>query len=173
MQLKTLTTKLETSDRESIDFILNNKVEQRGAAGVTDYIGLALDNLSSQKDRIKQAVNELREVQKSIEYQEEVIKAGVAEWLESNGIDRLEGDRISSITVFNKKETTELMIDNEEAVINAGYFKTEIDKTATKNALIEGVQIEGAHLTITHNETSIKLNKKRLKANEVEDAKSA
>jgi hypothetical protein len=166
MQLKTLQTRLETADRESISIILNDQAMTAGANATADYIGLAIDNISSQKDRIKQAVLELREVQKSLEQQEDIIKVGVAVWLSENGIDKLQGDRISSITLFDKKESQEIIIDDEESVINAGYFKMTVDKTAAKQALQDGAQFEGAHIEITYNEQSIKLNKKRLKVSE-------
>jgi len=163
MQLKTLQTKLETSDRESISLILNDKAMTLGANATVDYVGFALDNITSQKERIKQAIAELRDVQKSLEFQEDVIKIGVSEWMSDNGIDKINGDRISSITILDKKESKELIVDNEEAVVNAGYFKMAIDKTSAKQAVLDGVQVEGCHIEVTYNEPSIKLNKKRVK----------
>lgn len=163
MSLKQLTTKLENASIDEISIILNDKAETVGANATVDYIGFALENLESQKERIKNAIAELREVSKAIESQEDIIKTGVSAWLTNNGIDKLNGDSISSISVFDKKETTELVIDSEEAVINAGYFKMTADKTAVKQALIDGANIDGAHLEITYNEPSIRLNKKRLK----------
>lgn len=176
MNLKTITTKLETADREEIQVILNSKAMTVGANQTVDYIGMALDNLDSARDRIKSAMAELKEVLSSIDSQEAVIKVGVSEWLTSNGIDKLQGDRISSISVFDKKESKELVIDDEEACINAGYFKMVIDKSSLKSALLEGVAIDGSHIEIVHNEPSIRLNKKREKVNSIEvieDAKSA
>ena len=168
MQLKTLTTKLENADRESISLILNDKASTVGANQTVDYIGLAIDNINSQKDRIKQAIAELNEIRKTLEAQEDLIKIGVSEWMSENGIDKLNGDRISSITVFDKKESQDIIIDDEEAIINAGYFKMTIDKVGAKQALQEGVNIDGCHIEITHNEPSVKINKKRLKSSDVE-----
>ncbi len=59
------------------------------------------------------------------------------------------------------KEKTTVIIDNEEALINAGYFKAALDKTEVKNAILNGVELEGAHLEIEHQEPTIKINKKR------------
>jgi hypothetical protein len=165
MNLKTITTKLETAQREDIAFILNGKAEAVGANATVDYIGMALDNIDSAKERIKNAIAELTEIRKSLESQEAVIKIGVSEWLTSNGIEKLQGDRISSISILEKKESKELIVDNEEACINAGHFKMVIDKTSVKNALFEGDFIDGAHIETVHNEPSIRLNKKREKAN--------
>jgi len=79
--------------------------------------------------------------------------------LTSNGVDKLQGDLVSSLTVFEKAQTTELIITDEESLINAGYFIMSVDKTAVKNALLDGVDVVGAKLEITHNENSIKINK--------------
>lgn len=168
MNLKTIQTKLETASREEISAILDDKAMTIGANQTADYISMAIENIETSKDRINKAIKELNEVKKSIEAQGEVIKVGASEWLTSNGIDKLNGDRISSISVFNKSETIEVVIDNEEAVINAGFFKMAVDKTAVKQALLDGANIEGAHIEITHNEQSIKINKKRVKKEETE-----
>lgn len=163
MNLKTYTTKLETAERENISIILDAKALTVGATQTADYIGFAVENIESSISRIDQAIKELNEIKKEAKAQLELIKVGVSEWLTDNGIDKLQGDRISSISVFDKKETQEIIIDNEEAVINAGYFKMTVDKTAAKQALQDGAQFEGAHIEITHNEPLIKVNKKRSK----------
>lgn len=169
MQLKTIQTRLENADRDEIAVILNDKAMTQGANATVDYIGFALENIESAKDRIKNAINELRQVSKGLDDQAEIIKAGVSDWMTSNGVEKLKGDRISSISVFDKKESKELVIDSEEAVINAGYFKMVADKTAAKEALLNGIAVDGCHIEITYQEPSIRLNKKRLK-NEAADS---
>lgn len=163
MNLKTIQTRLETADKESISLILNEKALTIGANQTVDYIGLAIENIESANDRIDQVIKELQSVKKSNVSQIEIIKIGVSEWLSDNGIDKLQGDRISSISVFDKKESQELVIDNEEAVINSGHFKMSIDKASAKQALQNGLSVEGCHIEITHNEPSIRINKKRVK----------
>lgn len=166
MNLRTIQTKLETASREDISPILDAKALSVGATQTADYIGFAIENIESSMARIDHAIKELNEIKKDAKSQLELIKIGTAEWLTDNGIDKLQGDRISSITVFDKKETQELIIDDEEAVINAGYFKMAVDKTSAKQALQEGANFDGAHIEITYNEASIKVNKKRVKQNE-------
>lgn len=161
--LKQLQTKLENADREEIAVILDSKAMEQGASQTVDYIGFAIENLESANSRIDQAIKELQAIKKDNNYQIEIIKCGVSDWLTSNGIEKLQGDRISSISVFDKKENRELVITNEEAVINAGYFKMTVDKASAKDALMSGLNIEGAHLEVTYNEPSIRLNKKRPK----------
>ena len=65
------------------------------------------------------------------------------------------------ITVTEKATSKELIISDEESLINSGYFIMTIDKTAVKNALIDGIKLDGARLEITHNEDSIRVNKRK------------
>lgn len=166
MNLKTITTKLETAEREDISPILDAKALSVGATQTVDYVGFAIENIENSIDRIEQAIKELNEIKKSAKAQLELVKIGVSDWMTENGIDKLSGDRISSITVFDKKETQNIIIDNEEDVINAGYFKMVPDKTSAKQALQNGAIFDGAHIEIIYNEASIKLNKKRVNKNE-------
>lgn len=161
MQLKQIQTKLETASIFEIPAILNHKVEMVGANQTADYIGLAVENIESGIDRIDAAIKELQAVKKDMQEQAENIKVGAAKWLESNGIDKLQGDRVSSISISDKKESVKLIVEDEEAVINAGYFKMAVDSTALKNALLSGASVLGARVEITHNEASLRINKRR------------
>lgn len=161
MQLKTLQTRLETSSIEEVQAVLDRKVEEVGANGTADYVYRAISNIDDGIKRIDEAIKELQSIKKDMKSQQEIIKIGTAKWLTSNGIDKLQGDRVSSLTVTEKTTTKELIILNEESLINAGYFTMVIDKTAVKNALLDGVELEGAKLEITHNEDSIRVNKKK------------
>lgn len=129
---------------------------------MTDYIVTALDNIDSAKERISNAIKQLQDVRKGLEQQEEVVKCEVAKWLIENGIDKIQGDVISSITVFDKAPKQEVIIENE-AIIDAIYCKLTADKTAIKSAINSGIDVVGARLEVTHIEPSIKLNKKRVK----------
>lgn len=161
--LKQYNTQLENAQREEISTLLTAKAETLGAYGVADYVGFVIDSLDDRTKKIDEAIKELQEAKKAINSQTELIKIGVSEWLTENGIDKLQGDVISSISTFNKKESYELVVMDEEAVINDGYFKMSIDKTATKQALLNGIAVNGAKLEVIYNEPSIKVNKKRKK----------
>ena len=163
MELKTLQTKLETAPIQEIGAILDIKVVQVGANGTADYIGLAIENIDTSIARIDEAIKEFQSIKKDMKSQQETIKIGASKWLSDNGIDKLQGDRISSVTVSNKKESIEVVISDEDACINAGYFKTVIDKTSLKNALVNGANIEGAALEVTYSEDTIRVNKRKVK----------
>jgi hypothetical protein len=163
MKLIQIQTKLETASIDDVSIILDRKVSDVGANRTVDYIGTALDNIDSAVNRIDEAIKELQAIKKSAKSQEETIKIGVASWLQENGINKLQGDRISSISVMKKKETIELIVKDEESAINAGFFKMTLDKTALKNAILDGKNVDGSYLETTHNEDSIRLNKCRAK----------
>lgn len=164
--IKQYNTQLENAEREDIRPILYSKLEIVKAHGVVDYIGFVLESLEDRTKRIDETIKELQNAKKAIVSQSEIIKIGVSEWLSDNGIDKLNGDRVSSISILNKKESYELVIMDEESVINAGYFKMTVDKSSLKEALLNGANVEGARLEITYNEPSIRINKKREKQNE-------
>lgn len=163
MQLKTIQTKLETSSIDEVVVILDRKVEEIGANGTADYVYRAINNIDSGLSRIKEAIAELKSIEKDMKEQKEIIKTGTSRWLSSNGVTKLQGDIVSSLTVSEKTSSCELIITNEESLINAGYFKMSVDETAAKNALLNDVKLEGAYLNVTHNEDTIKINKRKQK----------
>lgn len=163
MQLKTIQTKLETSSIDEVVAILDRKVEEIGANGTADYVYRAINNIDSGLSRIKEAIAELKSIEKDMKEQKEIIKTGTSRWLSSNGVTKLQGDIVSSLTVSEKTSSCELIITNEESLINAGYFKMSVDETAAKNALLNDVKLEGAYLNVTHNEDTIKINKRKQK----------
>ena len=159
---KTYTTKLEqVSNDDSVIAILDAKIEATSPAQTVDYMGLALDNVSRKVAEAKQAIKAIQEIIKHEEARAEHIKEQCAEWLEGTGLDKLDGMIVSSVTINETKPKQELMITSEEALINGGYFKTVVDKTAVKQALQNGEEVEGATLEVTHVANKIKINKKR------------
>lgn len=163
------TTKLEAiSDRDDVKAILNAKLEATSPAQTVDYVGLAVDHIDAKVADINSAIKALQELKKHEEARREYIKEQVCEWLEDNGLDKLEGMLVSSITVYQPETVKELVITDEEALINGGYFKPVVDKTMAKNCILNGIEVEGARVEITHQANKIKINKKRAKAQEVE-----
>lgn len=155
-------TKLETSNIENIGAILDAKLEATSPEQLTDYVAFGIDNLEATIARMKDAESELKAMRVEIENQIEIVKTGTAKWLTDTGITNLHGDRVSSMKVTQPKEKEELKITaSEDVLINQGYFKTTLDKTAIKNSIKDGVEVEGAELEITHQESSLTIYKKR------------
>jgi len=155
-------TKLETAKIENIGAILDAKLEATSPEQLTDYVAFGLDNLEATKQRMKDAIVELKSMIAEVDSQVETVKTGAAEWLTDTGITKLDGDIVSSMKVQEAKSGEVLKITtNEAALINQGYFKTSVDKTAIKKALLQGREIDGAELEMTHFEASLTVYKKR------------
>jgi len=157
-------TRLETDEIENISATLDAKLEATSPERLVDYISLSIDNLEARKARMKEAKKELDFLIKQDEAQIAIIKAGSSKWLSETGINTLKGDIVSSIKVAQPKEKENLIVINEENLINLGYFKTTLDKTAVKNAIKDGVEIEGAEIEIVHQEQSLTVYKKKSNA---------
>jgi len=157
-------TKLETAKPENIGAVLDAKLESTSPERVADYIAFGIDGLFAKIDRIKEAEAELKALRGEVEEQIVIIKHGASKWLSECGLDSLSGDIISSIKVVTPKPTEELIITTDtDALINQGYFKTTVDKTAIKNAILDGKDVDGAHIEVTHNEPTLTIYKKRKK----------
>jgi len=155
-------TRLQTDSIENISATLDSKLASSAPERVVDYVALSLDNLDATIARMKDAQSELKAMIAEIENQKEIIKTGTAKWLTDTGITNLKGDLVSSMKVQEAKSGEVLKITTDEnSLINQGYFKTSLDKTAIKKALLSGVEIDGAELEVTHIEPSLTVYKKR------------
>jgi len=162
MLAKVYTTSLESADRGEIVRVLNDKLNATSPQNLVDYVGLSVENLEDRLERLKVAKSEIALIETATKAQIEYIKLEVAEFFSSNGISKIEGDRISSITTSNPKPVEELHYEDENVLIQMGYAKTSLDKTAVKNA-IKNRELSDAYAYITHSlkPTTIKINKKR------------
>ncbi len=104
MSLIEIETKLQTTDREGVKSVLESKINDgMTPRNVVDYVGLAVSNLDNRLNEIKEAEAQLKQLKKEVQTQQEIIKVGVSDWLTENGIDRLGGNILSSISVFEPK----------------------------------------------------------------------
>ena len=148
----------------NVSAILDEKLKATSATQVVDYVAFAVDNLDSNIQQAKEAIEELKDYIKTQTSIKEEISMGTAQWLQNEGIDKLEGMRVSSITTYTPKPKTKLKITDESYWLGSNKFtKTTIDETAVKNFL-ESTEIdysEYATLEIIHEEPKIKINRKR------------
>ena len=102
-----------------------------------DYIGLSMQEIKSKIDTLSSDISELQALKKKLSNALEIAKVQVAEIFASNGIDRIDGNIISSLTLTNPTSKTkdEIIIKNEEALINLGYVKFSVDIEAIEKAL--------------------------------------
>ena len=138
-----------------------------------DYIGLSLNEIKSKIDTLTSDISELQTLKKRLSNALEIAKVQVAEIFEENGIDRMDGNIISSLTLSNATSKTkdEIIIKNEDALINLGYVKFSVDLEAVEKALKtkEGKKelkkfVDVTPITIT-TPAKIKVNTKRISAN--------
>ncbi len=138
-----------------------------------DYIGLSLNEIKSKIDTLSSDISDLQALKKKLTSALDIAKIQVAEIFTSNGIDRIDGNIISSLTLSNATSKTkdEIIIKNEEALINLGYVKFSVDLEAIEKALQtkEGKKelkklVDVIPITVT-TPAKIKVNTKRTSAN--------
>ena len=154
-------TRLETAPMQEISATLDFKLAETSPEGVADYIGLSLQNIGDRLDRIKDAETQIKLLKKELVAQQDIIKIGSAKWLSDSGIDKLQGIYVSSVSVSPSNYKNELKIHNEESIINQGYFKTVVDKTAVKNAILDGAKVDGAEIEVIYEENKIRVNSRK------------
>ena len=102
-----------------------------------DYIGLSLNELKNKIDFLSKDIKELQSYKKKLSSALDIAKQEIAQVLIDNGIDRIDGNIISSITLSNSstkiKETLKIL--DEKALMSLGYVKFELDTEAIQKAL--------------------------------------
>ena len=138
-----------------------------------DYIGLSLNGIKSKIDSLTSDISDLQALKKKLSNALDIAKVQVAEIFLANGIDRIDGNIISSLTLSNatSKIKDEIIIKNEDALINLGYVKFSVDLEAVEKALStkEGKKelkklVDVTPITIS-TPAKIKVNTKRTSAN--------
>ena len=138
-----------------------------------DYIGLSLNEIKNKIDTLSSDISDLQALKKKLTSALDIAKVQVAEIFIANGIDRIDGNIISSLTLANATSKTkdEIIIKNEEALINLGYVKFSVDLEAVEKALQtkEGKKelkklVDVIPITVS-TPAKIKVNTKRTSAN--------
>ena len=141
-----------------------------------DYIGLSLNEIKSKIDTLTSDISDLQALKKKLSNALEIAKVQVADIFIANGIDRIDGNIISSLTLTNPTSKTkdEILIKDEKTLINLGYVKFSVDLEAIEKALQtkEGKKelkklVDVMPITVT-TPAKIKVNTKRTSANNVE-----
>ena len=141
-----------------------------------DYIGLSMQEIKSKIDTLTSDISDLQALKKRLNSALEIAKELTANVFLENGIDRIDGNIISSLTLTNATSKTkdEILIKNENALINLGYVKFSVDLEAVEKALQtkEGKKelkklVEVTPITIS-TPAKIKVNTKRTSANNTE-----
>ena len=141
-----------------------------------DYIGLSLNEIKNKIDCLTQDISELQALKKKLSNALELAKVRVADIFTANGIDRMDGNIISSITLSTStsKEKNVITIKNESKVMALGFVSFSVDLEAVEKALLtkQGQKelkglVEVIPMTIT-TPAKVKVNTKRAAANNIE-----
>ena len=134
-----------------------------------DYIGLSLQDIASKIEHIGTNVRELQNYKKKLQTALTLAKELVADVLIQNGVDRVDGNYISSLTLQAESISTksDVVILDENKVMGLGYVKFTPDIEAIKIALETPKgkkELEGFVSVITETTTikpKVKVNSKK------------
>ena len=134
-----------------------------------DYIGLSLQEIASKIEYIGTDIRELQAYKKKLQTALTLAKELVADVFISNGVDRVDGNLISSLTLQAESTSskTDLIILDENKVMTLGYVKFTPDIEAIKIALETSKgkkELEGLVSVITETTTikpKVKVNSKK------------
>ena len=134
-----------------------------------DYIGLSLQEIASKIEYIGTDIRELQAYKKKLQTALTLAKELVADVFISNGVDRVDGNFISSLTLQEESISTksDVVILDENKVMGLGYVKFTPDIEAIKIALETSKgkkELEGLVSVITETTTikpKVKVNSKK------------
>ena len=134
-----------------------------------DYIGLSLQEIASKIEYIGTDIRELQAYKKKLQTALALAKELVADVFISNGVDRVDGNLISSLTLQAESTSskTDLIILDENKIMGLGYVKFTPDIEAIKIALETSKgkkELEGLVSVITETTTikpKVKVNSKK------------
>lgn len=134
-----------------------------------DYIGFSILSFDEKVQSLDEQIKELQAVKKRLKEAKEIALTVGAEVLTQYGIDKLEGMGISSITITTAKDNvaTELVVTDEEALMELGYYLKVLDTNRVMEEFTKaderGRLVPYCDVVITKSTTlpKLKINKRR------------
>ena len=152
---------LTIAPAESMVEIFNRKLEDKGDRGLADYIYDSDTELNDFIERMKVEKDNIASMIKSAEGQKGIIKEQFSKYLEINGLGKLEGDRVSSLTIYAPKPKEKLVIHDKNYCLDSGYVTLSIDNKLVKQAILDGdLDKDVAEILTEHQQPTIRINKK-------------
>ncbi|WP_122893468.1 hypothetical protein [Arcobacter peruensis] len=142
-----------------------------------DYIGLSLHETKSKIDCLSKDIIELQNLKKKLINALEIAKELTAQIFEENGIDRIDGNKVSSLTLTkaSSKEKNIISVKDEQKVMSLGYVCFSVDLKGVEDAIKteKGLDelkdlIDVTKLTVS-TPAKIKVNSKKASANNETD----
>jgi len=102
-----------------------------------DYIGLSLVEIKSKINFLAKDISELQDLKKKLSSALEIAKELTAEIFNENGIDRIDGNKVSSLTLTkpSSKEKNIISIKDEQKVMSLGYVSFSVDLKGIEEAI--------------------------------------
>ena len=102
-----------------------------------DYVGLSLLELKLKIDTLSKDISELQQLKKQLGVSMDIAKEITASIFNENGIDRIDGNIISSLTLTKPSTKTKTTVNvlNSDEVMKLGYIKFEPDLEAITEAI--------------------------------------
>ena len=134
-----------------------------------DYVGLSLNEIKNKIDLLSSDIKELQAFKKRLSSSLDIAKELVANVFKSNGIDRIDGNIVSSLTVSKPltKTKTDISILDEQEVMKLGYVKFSPDIEAIEKAMENDMGKKELEKLVTINSittttpSKVKVNTKR------------
>lgn len=168
IEIKEYTTNLErTKDVINTLGLKLKTLEEAGLplqSGIADYIGMAELNIKAQKEQLKAVENEIKLRKKQLDEQLTNIKTGSAKFLEEMGVDRLEGNIVSSVTLVPESPKTakkrfKLIVpkkETEEFLVSSGLAVWEDYEADGRPAMIRVNRRKAGTVVIDESESAAK-----------------
>lgn len=150
--------------------------ESRNYFQKADYLGLSMQEVKLKIDDLSKSIKELQELKKSLTSSLDIVKELTANIFIDNGIDRIDGNIISSLTLSKESTKIEkkLEILDKEALMAKGFIKYSLDMEALQNAISSKDEYEKIKELVsfkdvtTKNLAKIKVNNKKRATNDSE-----
>jgi len=150
------------------------KAPTQSSFAKADRVAEAFISLDVKIDYIKEQQKLLASLKKQLELAKSYAKVEVSNSLVSLGVTKIEGLKVSSITAAKAtdKSVAKLEILDEDALLNAGYFKVELDTESIEKALLSADQrhevekFADMKIEMVHKPATIRINKRKTVAQE-------
>lgn len=134
-----------------------------------DYIGYSILSIDDKVELLDSQIKELQSYKTRLKSAKNIAVSTTARVFGSYGISKIEGGGISSITVTpeSKKLELDIKVNNEEALVDAGFYKKVLDMALVKKYYECGEynEIINKYCTIELQEvvsvSKIRINKRR------------
>ena len=145
---ETLNWKLEQLTKNNLP------VEQ----GMADYIYFGVSNIDAKIKQLKAYKDEILKEVKNLEAYKSTVSEEIAEWIQGQGVDRLEGLEVSSITINQGSEEKEETSESVKFVLDVDNDRME--KFLVENGLAHYEKVTTTKVTLATKD-KIRINTKR------------